>query len=112
MDFGEFISALEIDGIIMRIQSLMRNMVCLHDGYLANESFQTKYVEYYNLNADLCGYGIMYPFVEELRDLPNYLLKEIDFYWLDESAPYLTKYREYMSKLINIRKEVSALEES
>jgi len=102
----------EIDGIIMRITSLIRNMICYYEDEIQSDTFQAKYKEYYDLNADLCGYGIMYPFVEELQNLPNYSLKELDFYWLDESAPYLTKYREYMSKLINIHKEVSALEES
>ena len=101
----------KIDKIIDEIIELMKSMVHYYDSERENESFKSNYYKYYELNSDLCGYALTYPFIESIKNIPMYLLKETDFFVFNDSNPYLVNYVKYKELLIDIRKEITALDE-
>lgn len=101
----------KIDKIIDEIIELMKSMVHYYDSDRENESFKSNYYKYYELNSDLCGYALTYPFIESIKNIPMYLLKETDFFVFNDSNPYLVNYGKYKELLIDIRKEITALDE-
>ena len=100
----------KIEDIIEKLQELCRGMLYGYEFDYQKDVFQKMYYQYKELNAKLAGYAILYPFIESLSKIPQSLLKERDFFILDEEN-LLKNYQDYMDLLMNIRKEVNGLEE-
>lgn len=98
--------AIEIENIIKEIIDLIEDMPYWYEGENRKISFQEKYKNYHRLNRELCAYGIIYEFIDELKQLPKFMLKEEDFFMFNESHPYLGKFNDYKLHLVKIRKEL------
>jgi len=101
----------KIEDTIEKLEGLCRDMIYGYESDYKKQSFQEKYSQYIKLNAQLAGYAEIYPFLESLSKIPQSILKERDFYWLDEEQPLLKNHRSYMKLLLNLRKELNKTEE-
>lgn len=101
----------KIEDTIEKLEGLCRDMIYGYESDYKKQSFQEKYSQYIELNAQLAGYAEIYPFLESLSKIPQSILKERDFYWLDEEQPLLKNHHSYMKMLLNLRKELNKTEE-
>lgn len=101
----------KIDDIIDKIIELIKSMVYYYDSDREKESFQQNYSNYCELNSNLCDYALIYPFIGSIQKLPEYILKEKDFFVFEDSNPYLGNYKKYKELLLEIRKEITELDE-
>ena len=98
----------KIEEIIKNIELLIEPMIYNNDSCMEEEAFKVNYHMFSKLNGELCGYAKIYPHITSLQKIPEYFLEKVDFCICGDSFSRTT---DYASFLLEIRKEIAALDE-
>lgn len=72
--------SIEIEKIIKEIMDLIESMPYWYENENNKDTFTEKYQSFHRLNRELCAYGIIYEFIDKLKELPKFMLNEEDFF--------------------------------
>ncbi len=91
----------EIKTIIRKIHDSMYGVGYWYEGNIDDISFQEKYSVYMQLNHKLLSFGLVYPFIESIKELPKRMLKREDFFIFQEGfGQKVLEYKRLLDGLI------------
>lgn len=98
----------KIEEIVENIEALIEPLIYYNPSYMEEEYFKLNYSRFFKLNGELFGYASMYPFIKSLQKTSENIIEKTDFCICDDSFSKIEKYALF---LLDIRKEIAALDE-
>jgi hypothetical protein len=98
----------KIEEIVENIEALIEPLIYYNPSYMEEEDFKLNYSRFFKLNGELFGYASMYPFIKSLQKISENIIEKTDFCICDDSFSKIEKYALF---LLDIRKEIAALDE-
>lgn len=98
----------KIEEIIENIEALIEPLIYFSASFIEEDAFKLNYSRFFKLNGELCGYASMYPFIKSLQKISENIVEKTDFCICDASFSRIENYALF---LLDIRKEIAALDE-